>query len=264
MNRFLSALLSVAVLLTQIPAAYADNKETTIKHVISCVNVIQDTSAEAVDNSDDYYYFEYDEYGRLLKADSKAYSYYERYYNPQFIYYVSIPGVDLYEYDENGNVSKVTRMNYDSEEAVVRFTVDYEYDGDRLDNETYTNGDKVVVARYIYDEDGNLERVERDEGTGNENYVKIGYHDSNGLVSSLRSKKFINNVYMDFSSTIGYNSDESISYINVASNYMMMEDAHIVFRYEDNGDIRDVKFSQGYFEIYYIITYEYEDIEVLL
>ena len=265
MQKFFAGLMAAAMLLTSAGETGQDVRDEAggaekTKHVLTAVFVQQQTAQTAVENRTDVYTFEYDEYGRLLEADSQAYSYYERYTDPQFIYYVMIPGRDHYEYNDDGTVSKVTRMSYD-EEPVVRFTVEYEYEDGKLAHEFYTNGDKLVIADYIYDEDGVLSEVNREEGNGNENYVKLKYH-GDGKVSSLRSKKVVNRSTFDITSSVIYNADNRISEIHAVSGNMMSENSHFTFRYEENGDLRDVGFVQGYFEIYYLMTFEYRDIPV--
>lgn len=207
---------------------------------------------------DDTYSIEYDDEGRILRADSQIYSYWEKCIYPQFIYGTVIPGIDEYEYNDEGSVLKVTRK---SEDGSVRFSVDYEYDDEgKLILETMKNGDAVLTDSYEYDEDGSLVSVERD--LGNRKVTVLASYSDSGTFTGLRYKEKIDQLDYNRSAKASRNKDGDIIQIELGSGYSTDESAVYKFLYNAGGELSEVTFKQGYYNTAYTLTYNYGEITV--
>lgn len=209
-------------------------------------------------NEDRECVLEYDNQGRLYRVDSEIYSYWEKSIYPQFIYDTIIPGIDQYEYDDSGRISKVTRKSEDGKE---KFSVDYDYDPDgKLMLETYKNGTDVLTDTYEYNEEGLLSSVKRD--LGHRIVTITADYRSNGSLSGLEYDEPVDYLDYDKNSRIEYDSEERFAAIELSSKGTFDESAYYVFKYNNRGELTEVKFAQGYFDTKYILSYKYEEIPV--
>ena len=95
-------------------------------------------------------------------------------------------------------------------------------------------------------------------------YQQYLYH-GDGSFKGIRYKERIDaNTVLDWVSTVVLNdSDEDkIFAITVQSGNMVDETTSFHFKYRENGEIDEVTFLQGYFQVSYKMTYKYEKIGV--
>lgn len=257
MSNITALFLTVMMLANSITtsASTSDNNE----HKITKVAIEQQTSEMAYEDRTDVGTIEYDENGKITKADSIVYSQWEKYIDPKMVYTVITPGTDFYFYNKDGNVEKVERRNENDE---ILFTVNYEYDSNmNLVTETYIKNDKEVVSTYTYNDEGAIDTISRDDGNRVVLYTYL-YH-GDGTIKGLSQKYKIDDTSRaDWIATIVENDDGNIFAISVTSEFMLDESTSFSFKYQPNGDLKEVTFNQGYFKVSYKISYLYEDVKV--
>lgn len=258
MKAFISCFIAVILLASN--TGVSTEKEVRTERKATVVMVEQQTSQLALEDRTDIGTIEYDNKGRISKADSLVYSEWEKYVEPQIIYTVLTQGTDYYEYGKNDLLERVSRK---SDAGDVLFTVDYEYNDDNsIKTETYKKGDKTVVSSYQYNDDGSIQYIYRDDGERTVEY-KYYYH-GDGTFKGIRQKYSINSyTLLDWLSTVNLDSDGNVISIIVQSGNMLDESTAFYFTYNENGEIDNVSFVQGYFQVSYKISYNYSNIEVL-
>ena len=204
-------------------------------------------------------YLEYDEAGRLVKADSEAYAWMSL-FAPDIIYSNLIEGVDEYEYEGDSDLpARVTRTDYN---GVLRFTVDYLYDDEgRTLEEHYKNwnGNEIDSVYTYENKDGyDYMYVERTDGESVSNY-RFRYYESNGQLKEWKFTEKVGKLNIRRDAEVIYDAHGRIQHIIRSTPNLTLESSWTFkFQYDgDTGNLSRITYTHPFEGTGYILEFEY-------
>lgn len=263
MKAILSVILSI---LFAMPAGFMPkDAEPAVNHVITHVKMTQspDAYAEVKEEIIKDYYFEYDNLGRLVKADSAGYQWMSL-FSPSILYSNITEGTDFYEYEGDGSQPvKITRTDNNGKE---RFTVTYDYDSDgRVLKETFINknGHKIISDYRYENEDGyDYIYVDRDDDGDEENF-RFRYFEDNGWLKTWKYTEHVGVLSVRRDAEIVRDAHGRVSsVIRNTPNLTLESSWTFKFQYDDEtGDLSGITYTHPFEGTGYILEFSWEDIE---
>lgn len=206
---------------------------------------------------------EYDNQGRLSKADSLAYQWMSL-FSPSILYSNITEGTDFYEYEgDDVQPVKVTRVDNNGKD---RFNVTYDYDAEgRVLKETFINknGHKIISEYRYENEDGyDYVYVDRDDGGEEENY-RFRYYEDSGWLKEWKYTEKVGILPVRRDATVIRDVDGVITSVITSAPNLSLESSwtYLLDYDETTGELANIRYTHPFEGSGYILEFTWEDIE---